>query len=917
MKRDYFTLHFGISKIQHWLLTLLFIVLVSFTYAQSTLTIETTSNNGAWNISVSNPIKFMDWTATGAVSQIINNSNTPTFNFSTNGANGLITITTTDTPGNFNGITTVTADAGYGQQISFIDVTDLNKLERLFLADNILTTIDLSENKDLIELDLRRNDITSLDLSENGKLEELLIDANLNLTNLDISNNEDLEILSARDIGITTLDISLNSELIEIDLTNAPLTSQTIDNILLELDGFGKTNGQLYLENSTGGVITKNGIAAYISLIAKGWDIRPPQGFDLGDAPDNYLTLLTSGGAVHLFDPQRDQYAIGDSKDKESTGFPSADADGDDTDNLDDEDGVLPSEFDGILTSSTNIDIDIRIINNLNDVVYIHAWIDLDVNGTFDPDEYATLSVPASAGQGTYTLNWDITGSGADILEGKTYARFRLTSDNDLDSSSFGGFATGGEVEDYSFVIDQDTDKDGVPDSADLDADNDGILNTDEVGDSNGNGIDDMLELDSDGDGCFDSLEAGVLDGDQDGYVGTGILTSANVDADGLVVSDDNGAINAPVDAYGPLNDLNNNTILDSQEAGSAATITTQPVDQDLIIGDVTFTVVSDLAPGDESYQWEESTDNGATWTVIVDTPGEYAGANTASLVVTNTDVSRLTDRYRVLVSNVAYACDPVTTSDEVTYITPLDFDGDLVFDIVDLDDDNDGITDVDEDNGVVDRDTDGDGFPDRIDLDADGDGCFDVDENLYDNNGINQVGTQDPAVVDIDGLVTSLGPNGGYGIPVDADGSGTPDFQEAGAAASITTEPVDQDLIIGITTFSVVADADTYQWQEDRQDGNGFVDVVDGGDYAGATTADLQVTNSNVSKLLYRYQVIVNNIAFACDPTTTSVDVGYITPDDFDGDGVFDIVDLDDDNDGITDVDEDNGVVDRDTDGD
>ena len=63
-------------------------------------------------------------------------------------------------------------------------------------------------------------------------------------------------------------------------------------------------------------------------------------------------------------------------------------------------------------------------------------------------------------------------------------------------------------------------------------------------------------------------------DGDEDGLVGTGAITSANVDTDGLVISDANGAINSPADAYGPLNDLNNNTILDSQEAGEAASIT-------------------------------------------------------------------------------------------------------------------------------------------------------------------------------------------------------------------------------------------------------------------------------------------------------------------------------------------------------
>ena len=67
-------------------------------------------------------------------------------------------------------------------------------------------------------------------------------------------------------------------------------------------------------------------------------------------------------------------------------------------------------------------------------------------------------------------------------------------------------------------------------------------------------------------------------------------------------------------DGYTPANDLNGSGTPDFQEAGAAANITTQPTDQDLIIGDVTFTVVTDLAAGDEYYQWEETTDGWHNW---------------------------------------------------------------------------------------------------------------------------------------------------------------------------------------------------------------------------------------------------------------------------------------------------------------
>jgi len=322
-----------------------------------------------------------------------------------------------------------------------------------------------------------------------------------------------------------------------------------------------------------------------------------------------------------------------------------------------------------------------------------------------------------------------------------------------------------------------------------------------------------------------------------------------------------------------------------------------------LIIGDVTFTAVTDLAVGDEDYQWEESTDGGTTWLPITDAVGSYAGAQTTSLVVTNVDVSRLTDRYRLVASNIAYACDLGSISDEVTYITPEDFDLDGVFDIVDVDDDNDGIFDVDE-AGNTDPGTN----EDRINLDSDGDGCFDVTEaGFTDVNGDGTLGDA-PLTVNPDGSVSSG--TDGYTTPNDLNSNGIADFQEAGAVANITTQPTDQDLIIGDVTFTAVTDLavgdEDYQWEENVGGNTAWLPITDAvGFYAGAQTTSLVVTNVDVSRLTDRYRLVAKNIAYACDLGAISDEVTYITPEDFDGDLVFDIVDVDDDNDGILDVDE------------
>jgi len=168
------------------------------------------------------------------------------------------------------------------------------------------------------------------------------------------------------------------------------------------------------------------------------------------------------------------------------------------------------------------------------------------------------------------------------------------------------------------------------------------------------------------------------------------------------------------------------------------------------LAGSSTFSVVTDLAAIDGSYEWEESIDNGLTWTTLTDT-GDYSGTTTPDLTVSTPDFSKVNHRYRVLVNNIAYACDLGSTSTDATFITPGDFDKDLVFDVVDVDDDNDGILDVDE-AGNTDPSTN----PDATNLDSDGDGCFDVTEaGFTDVNGDGQLGNF-PITVDANGQVTS-----------------------------------------------------------------------------------------------------------------------------------------------------------------
>ncbi|MET2986691.1 hypothetical protein, partial [Aureibaculum conchae] len=313
-----------------------------------------------------------------------------------------------------------------------------------------------------------------------------------------------------------------------------------------------------------------------------------------------------------------------------------------------------------------------------------------------------------------------------------------------------------------------DTDGDGIPDVFDLDSDNDGIYDIVESGqldagnnvfdvdndgiidaanagtvganglfdnietddtagatvtnptaDSDGDGIPDSNELDADNDGCLDVLEAGFTDSDipENGLLGSGTFGA------GLTV-DANGVVTSGVDGYTEPYNLDGNANYDFQEAGTGIPlVNTDPLSQTITINsNVTFS--TDLL-AQITYQWSESTDNGATWNIISNggTSPAYSNATTDALTLTGVPASYNGYQYRVRMTSIAFVCDNNWVSAPATLNLFPDNDGDGIPDNVDLDDDNDGIPDAIEGAG----DTDGDGIPDVFDLDSDNDGIYDI----------------------------------------------------------------------------------------------------------------------------------------------------------------------------------------------
>lgn len=238
------------------------------------------------------------------------------------------------------------------------------------------------------------------------------------------------------------------------------------------------------------------------------------------------------------------------------------------------------------------------------------------------------------------------------------------------------------------------------------------------------------------------------------------------------------------------------------------------------------------------------------------------------------------------------------TKSQTINVVSDNDSDFDGVPDGQDLDSDNDGIPDVHEST----TDSDGDGVPDYRDLDSDNDGIPDIIEigypdvngdgmvdNIFeedwdnDNDGLSSVVDQNnnnsSSSASVINILNNIDPDGD-GVPncidLDSDNDGIPDIIEAGGVDNNGDGRVDY---IGNNPLNL-------------QDGDsdGFVDVydpVENGLFEEEESSKPLVTTDGVD-------------FFSGDPSRDP---------DFDSDNTPDYLDLDSDNDGISDLIEQGGV--------
>jgi hypothetical protein len=157
---------------------------------------------------------------------------------------------------------------------------------------------------------------------------------------------------------------------------------------------------------------------------------------DYGDAPNSYGTSLEVDGARH----EKRKPILGEQRDTEKDANLSTNATGDDTKELDDEDGV-------IFTSAPlfNKPLNQRIFAAEGGV--LNAWFDFNRNGVFEPSEHLIEERVLDPGVNELSVLIPATAQ-----EGATFIRYRLTAGAGQGNTPT-GLAANGEVEDYVVTV--------------------------------------------------------------------------------------------------------------------------------------------------------------------------------------------------------------------------------------------------------------------------------------------------------------------------------------------------------------------------------------------------------------------------------------------------------------------------------
>ncbi|MEQ1675318.1 MAG: hypothetical protein ABL876_01375 [Chitinophagaceae bacterium] len=346
--------------------------------------------------------------------------------------------------------------------------------------------------------------------------------------------------------------------------------------------------------------------------------------------------------------------------------------------------------------------------------------------------------------------------------------------------------------------------------------------------------------LSTDGGGTFNILPNGGV------YSGA---TTASLTITGITAGLNNNQYRCEITGICPPSPLTSNAA--TLTVATTLNITGQPADVTICEGSNTsFTVA---AAGAGTYQWQLSTDGGATYNNVTN-GGVYGGATAATLTITGATASLNNNRYRC---NLTSGCGNATSNAAVLTVNTLPA----------LTSNPSNATVCTGTNHTFSVAATGTSISYQWQLSTDGGATY----NNVTNGGVYSGATT--ANLTITGVVIGLN-NNRYRCVV--TGTCAPAATSTGAiltvltAVIITSNPVNQTICEATnTSFTVVAVGTGFQWQVSTDGGATFNNVTNGGVYSGATTATLTLTGVPPTFNNYRYRVVVTN--GSCTPGTST----------------------------------------------
>lgn len=360
-----------------------------------------------------------------------------------------------------------------------------------------------------------------------------------------------------------------------------------------------------------------------------------------------------------------------------------------------------------------------------------------------------------------------------------------------------------------------------------------------------GGGIGYQWQLSTDGGGTYNNITNGGI------YSGA---TTSSLTLTGLTAGLSGNRYRCVVTGSCPPAVNSNGAIL---TVVTSVAVTTQPTDATVCEGSNSSFTVAGSGAG-IIYQWQVSTDAGATWTNVANA-GVYSGATAATLNITGATFSLNTYRYRCQLSNSTCTTPGVSNAGILTVNTLPAVTSNPANSTICLGG-----------NTSFSAAATGTGIGYQWQVSTDGGATY---TNIT-NGGVYAGSTT--ATLTITGATAAMN---NYRYRVVVTGTCAPAANSTGAIltvinpVAITAQPVNSEICSGSnTSFSVTGSSTQtiiYQWQVNP--GTGFVNVANAAPYSGATTATLTITGATTAISTYQYRCILSNATcFGANQTTS-----------------------------------------------